>query len=85
MKTFDYTITDPQGIHARPAGELVKEAKNFESSVQIGKAGKYMDCKKIFGIMGLAIKKDETVTFQIEGNDEDAATEAIEAFMKATL
>ncbi len=32
MKEFEYTITDPQGIHARPAGLLVKEAKKFESA-----------------------------------------------------
>ena len=34
MKEFNYTITDPQGIHARPAGELVKAAKVFTSSIR---------------------------------------------------
>ena len=33
MKEFTYTITDPEGIHARPAGELVKAAKAFESAL----------------------------------------------------
>ena len=35
MKEFKYTITDSEGIHARPAGELVKEAKKFNSSIQL--------------------------------------------------
>lgn len=85
MKTFEYVITDNEGIHARPAGELVKLAKQYTSSVQIGKDGKMVDCKKIFGIMGLGIKKDQAVTFAIEGEDEDQALEAIQNFMSANL
>ena len=56
MKEFNYTITDPQGIHARPAGELVKAAKVFTSSIKMIKDGKEGDCKKIFTIMGLSVK-----------------------------
>ena len=56
MKEFIYTVTDPQGIHARPAGELVKLAKEFTSSVTISKDGKSGDCKKIFAIMDLELK-----------------------------
>ena len=37
MKEFTYTITDPEGIHARPAGELVKAAKAFESAIKLRK------------------------------------------------
>ena len=40
MKEFKYVITDNEGIHARPAGELVKLAKSFESSVMIEKEGR---------------------------------------------
>ena len=54
MKEFTYTITDPEGIHARPAGELVKAAKAFESAIKLNKEGKSADCKRVFGIMGLA-------------------------------
>lgn len=85
MKKFEYTITDNEGIHARPAGELVKVAKQYTSSVLIGKDGKDVDCKKIFGIMGLGAKKDQVVTFTIEGEDEEQACEAIENFMSANL
>ena len=56
MKEFKYVITDPEGIHARPAGELVKAAKEFNSAITLTKDGKTGDCKRIFGIMGLAVK-----------------------------
>lgn len=85
MKTFFYTIRDEQGIHARPAGELVKTAKKFASEIQIGKDGKMVDAKKIFGIMGLAAKKGDTVEFAIRGEDEELACAEMEAFMDANL
>ena len=47
MKSFNYTITDPVGLHARPAGLLVKEVKNYASLVTISKAGKSCDAKKL--------------------------------------
>lgn len=85
MKEFKYVITDPEGIHARPAGELVKAAKAFECSIKLSKDGKAGDCKKIFGIMSLGVKKDNEVVLTFEGADEDAAYEAISKFMQETL
>lgn len=85
MREFRYIVTDPEGIHARPAGELVKIAKGFASDITIAKNGKAMDCKKIFGIMSLAVKKDEEIVFAVEGEDEEAAFEAVTGFVKKNL
>lgn len=85
MKTFHYTITDEVGIHARPAGMLVKEAKKFESGVVIKKAGKQADVKKLMMLMGLGVKCGEEVTVEISGADEDAACAALESFFKENL
>ncbi|MDO5382011.1 MAG: HPr family phosphocarrier protein [Eubacteriales bacterium] len=85
MKNFNYTITDSEGIHARPAGELVKAAKEFNSKITLTKDGKSGDCKKIFGIMALAVKCGDEVTITIEGDDEDAAFEKISEFMKDNM
>lgn len=85
MKTFSYTIKDAQGIHARPAGELVKAAKGFSSEIKIKKGGMSVDAKKIFGIMGLGAKQGDTVEFCISGEDEDIACAAIAAFMESNL
>ncbi|GFI57314.1 phosphocarrier protein HPr [Muribaculaceae bacterium] len=85
MKEFKYVITDPQGIHARPAGELVKAAKAFTSSIMITKDDKSGDCKKIFGIMGLGIKKANEVVVTFDGEDEEAAYEAVSKLMQESL
>ena len=61
MKEFKYVVTDPEGIHARPAGMLVKAVKEFSCDIKIAKDGKAMNCKAIFGIMGLAVKQGEEV------------------------
>lgn len=85
MKEFKYVITDPEGIHARPAGELVKMAKSFESSIKLVKDGKAADCKKIFAVMGLGVKKDHEITLQFEGADEESAYEGISRFLQENL
>lgn len=85
MKEFTYTITDPEGIHARPAGELVKLVKGFESTVSIEKDGKKVDCRKLLALMGLGVKKGHEITFTFEGADEEAAYEAVSKFMQENL
>ena len=85
MKEFKYVITDAEGIHARPAGELVKAAKEFSSKITITKDGKSGDCKKILGVMALAVKCGNEVTITVEGEDEEAAAAKIEEFMKSNM
>ena len=86
MKTFSYTIKDEVGIHARPAGNLAKLAKGFESTkVVIEKGGKSVDVTKLMMLMGLGVKCGDTVNFTVEGPDEDAAAEAVLEFMTNNL
>jgi Phosphotransferase System HPr (HPr) Family len=82
MKSFEYAVKDKMGLHARPAGLLVKEANGFTSAIRIVKGEKEADAKKIFGIMGLAVKCGETVTICADGEDEDTAIAELEAFVK---
>lgn len=85
MKEFRYTITDSEGIHARPAGEFVKEAKKFASDVKIVKGEKSADAKKIFGLMSLGVKQGEEILVQIEGTDEEEAATGLEKFLEENL
>ena len=85
MKEFKYVITDPEGIHVRPAGELVKVAKEFQSQVTLTKDGKTGDCKRIFGIMGLAVKAGNEITLTFDGEDEEAAYTAVTEFVEKNL
>ena len=86
MKSFDYTITDPVGIHARPAGLFVKEVKGHAgSTVTLTKGDKSVNALKLMAIMQMGIKQGDTVTVSVEGGDEDAVCAALEAFFKANL
>ena len=85
MKEFKYVITDELGIHARPAGLLVKEAAKFQADIKIKKGEKEADAKRIFGIMGLAAKKGDEIVLTADGTDEADAIAAIEDFLKANL
>ena len=85
MKSFSYTVKDELGIHARPAGMRVKEVKNFQSKVTLEKDGKSVDASRLMAVMGMGVKKDQTVTVTVEGDDEDAACEAIKAFFETNL
>lgn len=85
MQEFSYIITDREGIHARPAGLLVKEASKFSSTITLKKGDKSGDAKRIFAVMGLAAKKDEEIMVIAEGLDENEAILAMEAFLRANL
>ena len=85
MKSFEYTITDPVGIHARPAGLLVKEIKQYASTITVNKGEKSVNALKLMALRGMGIKQGDTVRVDIEGADEDTAAAAIEAFFKANF
>ncbi len=85
MKEFNYTITDPEGIHARPAGLFVKQAAGFPCAVTIIKDGKEADAKRILGVMGLGVKQGQQITIRTDGDQEAEAAEALEKFFKENL
>ena len=75
MQKFSYVIKDEVGIHARPAGLLVKEAKKYESKIQIIKDTKSADATKLMAVMGLGVKCGDMIIVEIEGSDEEAVCE----------
>lgn len=85
MKQFTYTVTDPIGIHARPAGLLAKAAKALDSTVTIAKDGKSAAATKLMAVMGLGVKTGDTITVTVEGGDEEASAAAMEQFCKENM
>ena len=82
MTSITYVITDELGIHARPAGKLVKLAKEFPCDIQVGTPTKMVDCKRIMGVMSLALKQGDEMTLTFDGENEEAAAEKILVFLK---
>lgn len=85
MKKFDYTIKDELGIHARPAGLLVKEAKKYASKIVLTKSGKSAEATKLMALMGLGVKCGNTVEVEITGADEEEAYAGLKEFFEANL
>lgn len=85
MKEFNYIITDAIGIHARPAGLLVKAAKAFNSRITPEANGKSADATRLMAVMGLGVKCGTEVVVKAEGEDEDAAIAKMEEFVKTNL
>lgn len=85
MVKFTFVVNDEMGLHARPAGALVKEAAKCSSSVTIKKGEKTGDAKRIFNVMGLSIKAQEEVEIIVEGEKEAEEAAALEAFVKENI
>lgn len=85
MKKFEYVIKDNLGIHARPAGIIVKEAAKFSSNITIQKGEKSVDAKKLFALMSLGVKNADTIIVTFDGEDEEAAYETIKTLIETNL
>lgn len=83
--TLDYVIQDPVGIHARPAGELLKLAKKFKSEIFFSASGKTVKLNSIFSLMSLGVKKGTTVHIEAQGEDGAAAIQAFQTYLQAHL
>lgn len=69
MKSFEYKITDEVGIHARPAGQLSKLVKELGVKVIIYKGEKSAEAQKIMAVMGLGIKKGDTIKVEVDADE----------------
>lgn len=85
MKEFSYTIKDELGIHARPAGLLVKQAAKFASTIKIKNGDKEADAKRLLNVMSLAVKQGNTVIVTADGTDEDTAIAEIKKFFEENI
>lgn len=84
MKKINYTVTAETGIHARPAGLLVKKAASFKSNIKIlhEQRGSEADLKRLMAVMALGVKQGDGIVLSVDGEDEEEAADALEAFLK---
>lgn len=85
MREFKHTIADELGIHARPAGQLVKTASQFSSEITVIVGSKKADAKRIMSVMMLGAKMGDDMIIQIEGNDEEVAEQELKEFSEKNL
>ena len=85
MKEFTHVINDPLGLHARPAGMLVKACAGYASAVTITAPTGKADAKRLMAVMRLAAKHGMELTVSVEGADEEKAAAELKAFLEANL
>ena len=84
MKKITYTVKAEAGLHARPAGLLVKQSASFKSNIKIlsEASGKEADLKRLMAVMALGVKQGDSIVVSAEGEDEEEAARVLEAFLK---
>ena len=83
MERFEYTIKDPVGLHARPAGLLVRKAQEYDADITLSCNGRSANLKKLLAVMGLGVRCGDTVTVTVDGDPE--AAEALHRFLRENL
>ena len=79
MQKTTYTVRDPYGLHARPAGLIVKEAQRYSAEVTLTneRNGKSASAKGLFALMGLEITQGDRIPLVASGTDEQEALRAV--------
>ena len=85
MKEFSYTVQDHMGIHARPAGQIVKLAKGLSSRIVISKGEKSADARRLIALMGLNVLQGETVSVSVEGERENEDFQTMQRIFEENL
>lgn len=82
MKEFTYTIEDPNGMHARPAGMLATFAKRFQSEIRIKAGAREADAKRLLSLMSLGATCGTCLTVSVSGEDEELAAKELESYFR---
>lgn len=82
MKELVIKVPFQEGLHARPASELVKVCQVIKSDISLSKGERTVDPKSILGIMSLGASYEDEIIFTVTGEDEEQAVEAISNFFK---
>jgi len=75
-------IDNKTGLHARPATQFVQTAAKFKSKIKVSKAGREADAKSIISVLSLGAGKGTEITLKVEGEDEQAAIDALVALIQ---
>ena len=85
MLSKTITINNDEGLHMRPAGIVAKEMGKFVCDVSILFGDKKINAKSLINIISACIKKGAEVTFECDGEDEEAARAKIEELEAANF
>lgn len=79
MKQFSYVLTKPVTAHARPVGNLMREAARFASSMTLSSGARRAQIRRLRDVLNMGLRSGDEITISIEGSDEEAAVAAIQS------
>ena len=79
------TLTNPAGLHARPASLFVQTAGRFQSTIQVLLRGKQANALSIMAVLSLGVRQGETITVRATGDDAQAALNALSELVHANF
>ena len=79
------TLTNPTGLHARPASLFVQTAGRFQARVEVSGRGRQTEATSIIGVLSLGIRKGDTITLRASGKEAEAALKALDELVKANF
>ena len=85
MVSKELKITNPTGLHVRPAGNLCKEAMRYKSKVTFNYDGNIANAKSVLSVLGACIKTGDVITLICEGDDEEEALKNLAAYIENGL
>jgi len=85
MRSFVYTVKDALGLHARPAGLLVRLVQSLPDEVRVRKGERTVGGTRLLALMGLGIRCGDAVTVEIEGASEATSEAALRDFFERNL
>lgn len=82
MISKQFKVKFEEGLHARPASELVKVCQGITSNITVTKGDLTIDPKSILGILSMGAKKDDVVTVEVNGEDEQEGLRKLQDFFE---
>jgi phosphocarrier protein FPr len=78
-------LTNPTGLHARPASLFVQTAAKFGSTIEVQKGGQQASASSIMGVLSLGARNGDTITIRAQGEDAGTAIEALSELVRANF
>lgn len=85
MVSKKVTVTNPTGLHLRPAGNLCKEAMKYKSMITFQFRDTTANVKSVLSVLGACVKSGDEITLICEGEDEQEALDALTAAVESGL
>lgn len=85
MVSRNVTVTNPTGLHLRPAGNLCKEAMKYKSMITFQFRDTTANAKSVLSVLGACVKSGDEITLICEGEDEQEALDALTTAVESGL